>query len=424
LKILLISANTERINMPTLPLGIGCVAEATRQAGHKIRLLDLMAIEDPEPAIKEAIRSFSPEVIGISIRNIDDQRMDGTRLLLDHVKGVLSDCRSLSNASIVLGGAGYSIFPERALEYLGADMGIQGEGEGAFVTLVDRLQNNSPLSGTPGLYLQEQGLQGERVYVQDLDEFPLPAPDLWEQSYAEDPEFWMPVQTRRGCSMDCSYCSTTTIEGRRLRKRSPEVVVQWMKSHFERGFHRFYFTDNTFNLPPSYAGEICQQILSNELAISWRCIIYPVKIEEKFVRSMSRAGCREVALGFESGSEQMLGSLNKRFRPEDVRHTSDLLKKYEIRRTGFLLFGGPGETKETVEESFGFADSLGLEMLKITVGIRIYPDTALARTALEGGIIESGDDLLFPKFYIQKGLEDWLRGTVEDWLAKRPNWFM
>jgi len=77
-----------------------------------------------------------------------------------------------------------------------------------------------------------------------------------------------------------------------------------------------------------------------------------------------------------------------------------------------------------VEESFGFADSLGLEMLKITVGIRIYPDTALARTALEGGIIESGDDLLFPKFYIQKGLEDWLRGTVEDWLAKRPNWFM
>jgi len=350
LKILLISANTERINMPTLPLGIGCVAEATRQAGHKIRLLDLMAIEDPEPAIKEAIRSFSPEVIGISIRNIDDQRMDGTRLLLDHVKGVLSDCRSLSNASIVLGGAGYSIFPERALEYLGADMGIQGEGEGAFVTLVDRLQNNSPLSGTPGLYLQEQGLQGERVYVQDLDEFPLPAPDLWEQSYAEDPEFWMPVQTRRGCSMDCSYCSTTTIEGRRLRKRSPEVVVQWMKSHFERGFHRFYFTDNTFNLPPSYAGEICQQILSNELAISWRCIIYPVKIEEKFVRSMSRAGCREVALGFESGSEQMLGSLNKRFRPEDVRHTSDLLKKYEIRRTGFLLFGGPGETKETVEE--------------------------------------------------------------------------
>lgn len=409
--------------MPTLPLGIGCVAEATRQAGHKIRLLDLLARENSELAIKEAIRSFSPDVIGISIRNIDDQKMNGTRLLLDQAKGVVSDCRSLSNLPIVLGGAGYSIFPERALEYLGADMGIQGEGEAAFVTLLDRLQTNSSLAGTPGLYLRERGLQGERGYVQDLDEFLLPAPDLWDPSYAEDSDFWMPVQTRRGCSMDCSYCSTATIEGRRLRKRSPEIVVQWMKSHFDRGFKRFYFTDNTFNLPPSYAGELCQQMLSSELGISWRCIIYPVKLNEELVRNMSRAGCREVSLGSESGSEQMLSSLNKRFRPEDVRHTSDLFKKYEIRRTGFLLFGGPGETKETVEESFCFADSLGLEMLKITVGIRIYPNTALARNALEEGIIESEDELLFPKFYIQKGLEDWLRGTVENWLAIRPNWF-
>lgn len=409
--------------MPTLPLGIGCVAEATRRAGHEIKLVDLLAKEDPELAVKEAVGSFSPDVIGISIRNIDDQKMNGTRLLLDHVKGVLSDCRSLSNAPIVLGGAGYSIFPERALEYLGADMGIQGEGEAAFVTLLDRLQTNSPLAGTPGLYLRGRGLQGERAYVQNLDEFLLPAPDLWEPSYAEDSDFWMPVQTRRGCSMDCSYCSTATIEGRRLRKRSPEIVVQWMKSHFDRGFKRFYFTDNTFNLPPSYAGELCQQMLSSELGISWRCIIYPVKLNEELVKNMSGAGCREVSLGSESGSEQMLSSLNKRFRPEDVRHTSDLFKKYKVRRTGFLLFGGPGETKETVEESFRFADSLGLEMLKITVGIRIYPNTALARNAMEEGIIESEDELLFPRFYIQKDLEDWLRGTVENWLAKRPTWF-
>ena len=424
MKVLLISANTERINMPTLPLGLGCVAEATRQAGHEIKLLDLMSVTEPEPVIEEAIKSLSPDVIGISVRNIDDQKMEDTRLLLDRAREVVSYCRSLSKAPVVLGGAGYSIFPESALEYLGADMGIQGEGEAAFVTLLDRLQNDSSLSGIPGLYLRKDGLQGGKTFVQDLGRFPLPAADLWDTSYAEDPEFWMPVQTRRGCSMDCSYCSTGTIEGKTLRKRSPEVAVRWMNSHAESGFHRFYFTDNTFNLPPSYAREICRQIMANKLDISWRCIIYPVKLDENLVKDMARAGCKEIALGFESGSEQVLRTMNKRFKSEDVRRTSELLKRHGIRRMGFLLLGGPEETKESVEESLAFADSLNLEMLKITLGIRIYPDTPLARAAVKEGIITLEDDLLFPRFYIQKDLKDWLPKTVKDRLASRHNWFM
>jgi radical SAM superfamily enzyme YgiQ (UPF0313 family) len=423
-RVLLISANTERINMPTLPLGLGCVAEAVRRAGHETKLLDLMSVTDSKPAVEKVVGDFSPDVTGISVRNIDDQKMEDTRLLLQQVKDVIAACRNSSNAPIVLGGAGYSIFPMAALEYLEADMGIQGEGEAAFVELLARMQENSSFSGVPGLYIRGKGLQGERAYVSNLDEFPLPSPQLWERSYQGDSEFWMPVQTRRGCSMDCSYCSTATIEGRTLRKRSPESVVQWIEMYAQRGFHRFFFTDNTFNLPPSYAGEICRQILANHLNISWRCIIYPVKLKDDLVKNMADAGCREVSLGFESGSERMLRAMKKKFSPDDIRHTSEVLKKYGIRRTGFLLIGGPGETSESAEESFAFADSLNLEMLKVTVGVRIYPDTPLEGTALREGLLGAREELLFPKFYIQKGLEDWLRRTAESWLVKRPNWIM
>jgi hypothetical protein len=87
-----------------------------------------------------------------------------------------------------------------------------------------------------------------------------------------------------------------------------------------------------------------------------------------------------------------------------------------------LLFGGPGESKETVLESLSFADSLELESVKVTTGIRIYPHTSLAQTALEEGIIEPGDDLLFPKFYVAKGLKGWLEETVGAWMESRPNW--
>jgi hypothetical protein len=89
---------------------------------------------------------------------------------------------------------------------------------------------------------------------------------------------------------------------------------------------------------------------------------------------------------------------------------------------GFLLLGGPGETKETVEESLSFVDSLPLDALKITIGIRIYPYTELASVAVREGLISPDDSLLFPKFYLTSDLEPWLQETVDAWAAERPNW--
>ena len=139
---------------------------------------------------------------------------------------------------------------------------------------------------------------------------------------------------------------------------------------------------------------------------------------------MARAGCREVSLGFESGSEKILVKMNKKYRPDDVRQISKRLKNFGIGRMGFLLLGGPGETRETAGESLEFAESLDLEAMKITIGIRIYPHTSLALTAVKEGLIASDDNLLVPKFYIAKGLEDWLRETVAVWMKTRSHWVM
>ena len=103
MKVLLISANTEQINMPTLPLGLACVAAATRKAGHGVAYLDLMAQEDVQEVIKEAMEERSPDVVGISVRNIDDQVMDSPDFLLEQVREVVASCRSFSDAPIVLG---------------------------------------------------------------------------------------------------------------------------------------------------------------------------------------------------------------------------------------------------------------------------------------------------------------------------------
>jgi radical SAM superfamily enzyme YgiQ (UPF0313 family) len=384
-------------------------------------MVDLMTEEDTRSVLRRAIEGFRPDMIGISVRNIDDQNMENPRFLLDPVKEVVAGCRSLSKATIVLGGAGYSIFPDSALSFLGADMGIQGEGEMVFPGLIERMERGASLSGLAGLYLPGQGLRGKRTFAKNLDTLPFPDTELWPLPSPKE-NLWMPVQTRRGCPLSCSYCSTGTIEGRVIRKHSPEAIVQWISGRRKAGVHQFYFVDNTFNLPPSHAKEICRKLIDHGLNIRWWSILYPKHVDKELVGLMARAGCEQVSMGFESGSERILKNMNKRFAPKEVRQISELLSEHGIRRMGFLLFGSPGETRESVEESLVFADSLKLDTLKITVGVRIYPHTSLARKAIDDGVISPRDDLLFPRFYLAKGLEDWLPETLEKWATARPHW--
>jgi radical SAM superfamily enzyme YgiQ (UPF0313 family) len=422
MRVLLISANTERINLPTFPLGLACVAQATLDRGHEVEWLDLMAERNPEAAVKRRMETFQPQIIGISVRNIDDQDMADPRFLLEQARDVVKLCKSVSEAPIVLGGAGYSLFPESSLEYLRADMGIQGEGERAFPLLIESLEGSRSLSGLAGLYVRGHGLQGERAFVNDLDSLPLPDPHLFSISAYEGEDFWVPVQTRRGCAMRCSYCSTETIEGHALRKRSPEQVVRWIARWVEAGIGRFQFVDNTFNIPPSYALALCSRLAEAQHPIIWRSLLYPGELEEKLVKAMAKAGCREVSLGFESGCDEVLKEMNKHFRSKEVREAARKLSDCGIHTMGFLMLGGPGETRDSVEESLAFVSALNLDALKITIGIRIYPYTKLAKTAVQDGLIASDDDLLFPRFYMVRGLEGWLRETVAKKVTEHPNW--
>ncbi|MGB9486720.1 MAG: radical SAM protein [Terriglobia bacterium] len=405
--------------MPVLPLGLACVAAATRNAGNEVSLLNLMFEGDPKLGIRNSIEDFRPDVIGISVRNIDDQNMPHPQFLLAPVREIIASCRSLSVAPIILGGAGYSIFPESALRYLGADMGIQGEGEVVFPIVVDRIGKGGQVSDVPGICLPGQPAEG-RSFERNLDDLPLPEPSLWIPPGADNRKLWVPVQSRRGCPLDCTFCSTSAIEGRSVRRRSPDRIVKWLADLRETGCRNCNFVDNTFNLPPTYAKDLCRQVIQAELDLNLWCIIYPKWIDTELVELMRQAGCRQISFGFESGSDRMLRSLNKQFNRQEVSAVSKMFAEAGIERMGFLLLGGPGETKDSVEESLSFADSLNLEALKITVGLRIYRQTPLARTALSEGVIRADEDLLLPRFYLTPELRDWLPERVATYKTSRP----
>jgi radical SAM superfamily enzyme YgiQ (UPF0313 family) len=405
----MIAANTERGNMITMPLGAGLVAAAARRAGHDVRFLELLHAADPRASVTEVIDDFAPEAIGISVRNIDDQNREQPRFHLAQVKPIVDACRA-SRVPVILGGPGYSIFPDAALSYLGADYGIEGEGEEAFVELLRRLESGEDPSEFPGLHSPTVSFAA--LHRGELDRFPFWDEVLTESAHAAGDDVWIPVQTRRGCPNDCSYCSTAAIQGRVIRTRSPRAVVDEIRKIAGAGFRRFFFVDNSFNIPEAYAMELCGMLGEAALDIGWRCILYPHHVSESLVAALARARCAEVSLGFESGNLEVLRAMNKRYTPDDVREACALLERYGIRRMGFLLFGGPGETRESVEASLAFAESLPLDALRTTVGIRVYPHTELARRAIAEGVVAPGDDLLEPKFYLAPGLEPWIYSRV------------
>jgi radical SAM superfamily enzyme YgiQ (UPF0313 family) len=406
------------------PRGRACVAAAAEQNGHEVSFLDLILEDDPRSAVEKKISIREPDIIGVSVRNIDDQNRKHPTFFLDKVKETIASCRRLSQAPIVLGGAGYSIFPKASLDYLGADMGIQGEGEHVFVELLKRIELGIELSGLPGLYLRGHNNKIRRSFIPNLGELNLPDAEMLSPYLAGFEELWLPVQTRRGCFMRCSYCSTGTIEGFELRKRSPDIVVERLSQYADAGFHRIYFVDNNFSIPKSHGLQICREMTKRKLDITWRCILNPMQVDEELVAAMAEAGCKEVSIGFESGCERILKSMNKHFTLEDICRTAGLLKNHGIRRMGFLLLGGPGEMKESVQDSFTFAESLNLESLRVTAGIRIYPQTPLAEYAIEEGVISPDDNLLFPRFYFVKELEGWIDDVMMRWKEKHPEWVM
>src|SRR6476620_539727 len=136
MRALLISANTEKIPDPVYPIGPACVGAAARRAGHDVAAVDLCFADDARALVTGTIRDFAPDVVGISLSNIDDYR------------SLMAWVRETSGAPVVLGGAGFTVMPTTILEELHADYGVVGEGEHAFPWLLGEIESGGEVRGS------------------------------------------------------------------------------------------------------------------------------------------------------------------------------------------------------------------------------------------------------------------------------------
>lgn len=426
LRVLLVYTNRTRILEPTPPIGLSYIATATRDAGHEVRFVDLMVSRNPHGDLRRALREFQPDVVGVSVRNIDNVVAQRVAWHLGELDAVLATARASSAARVVLGGPAISILGAAALERLDADYAIVGEGEVAFPELLSALAGRRAIDGISGLCHRVNGSIQSIPPVRQ-ESFGRSGMGDWVdwRAYERGGGTWA-IHTKRGCPLQCLYCNYPVMEGHRLRQRAAAEVVDEIEEVLAKvGPRTFEFTDSTFNVPESHARGICEEVIRRKLRVNLSAVgINPLTVSEELFTLMKRAGFISLVISPDSASETMLGNLRKGFSVEHVRNTAQWARESGIRCTWFFLFGGPGETNATAEETVAFVEEHLNWKRFLTVmmtGVRILPGTGMARHAVASGYIAADRDLCDPMFYFSPALDEaWLLGRINRAIGRCP----
>jgi radical SAM superfamily enzyme YgiQ (UPF0313 family) len=424
MKILFVSTNRLKRIMPPMPLGLASVIAQIDDSRHEIQVLDLMFAEQPEAELKARLAGFSPDLVALSVRNIDNQSCYHTEYLLPEDKKVVEWCREASAATLVVGGTAFTVSPVAVFEYLEADFGIAGEGEIAFRELVERLDRGADPSDIPGLVWRgPDGISANPPeYIEDLDSLRLPRRELFDnQRYADEGGIGN-ILLKQGCRFGCLYCDGPHVMGRRLRMKSPGKVADELAAMEALGIEASFFADAIFNYPIDYAKEVCRKIIERGPKMRWLATMHPGFVDRELIELMREAGCAAISLGCDSCSERMLKVLRKGFTKEQLRSTAELLEELQVNYILTLLIGAPGENRQTVEESVEFLSRRSPMMVDFCLGIRLMPHTPLFEIAVQEGVVSAEDPLMEPRFYISPEIEAWIESYLKEVCTRHPTW--
>jgi radical SAM superfamily enzyme YgiQ (UPF0313 family) len=407
--------------MAAPPVGLSYVASAAQSAGHDVRVADLCFESDAKQALRTDIESFSPEIIGLSIRNIDNVNMLHPITYLPGIRKIAQFIREISSAPIVLGGSAVSLNPNGIIRYVNADYIVVSDGETSFLKLLKALENGAGAKNIPGVGIIKDG--DFHFTPRDIKGIGFGKSNMGQwvdiKRYLKSGALYS-IQAKRGCCYKCIYCVYQIIEGNAFRLREPrEVVDELEEAHFKYGATDFEFVDSVFNRPFDHCVEILEEICRKPWKARFTATaVTPQRLDRQILDLMWRAGFRSLALSPESASEKVSRNYGKSFSIDDLVAAAEHLNKSDINSFWFFLLGGPGENSQTIGETIDFIQKYlttpehpPYHSINMFLGVRIHPGTTLWDIALKEGFISKNRDPLQQCWYISKDLD--LERTIE-----------
>ncbi len=335
-------------------LGIGYMAVVLEKNGIDVDILDASALDMGYKDIEKEMKKRGSDVVAITALT------PTIGVALDSADAVRN---ALPDTKIVLGGYHPTFNYEEVLEEDNVDIVVRGEGEYTMLELVQTLENDGDLSQVQGLAYKDENnelvVTPDRPVIENLDELPFPAYHLFPMNKYKLINISTNIATMitsRGCPMQCSFCSSAALHGKKARRRSVENVVDEIE-HLLNDFKHIdtiAFMDDTFTISKRYVEDFCAEIKKRNLVFWWGCTARVDSIDEDLLETMKDAGCMTLYFGVESADQQMLDKMNKNITIEKTINAFDISRKIGIRTIASCVLGMPDDTKANMKKTIKF----------------------------------------------------------------------
>jgi len=373
---------------PFIPLGIAYLGAVAEKAGHQVTVIDCQAEHLTYDAFKTRLSQIPSDVIGIT----------ATTLLYNSAKTLLGIARETHpNAVTIIGGSHATFWDTNALQETPAlDIVVRREGETTFLEILQHLQTGKPLNDVLGVTFRAKDgsfiRTEDRPFLTDLDSLPFPAYHLLPlESFHRMGKTIFPLTTSRGCVQWCDFCSTVRMFGRGYRTRSPKNVVDEIEMlHNKYGESQFTFYDDAFTVNRANVMTMCSELKARNLHVQWDCETRVDYVDQELLQTMKDAGCLAVWYGVESGSEKILGQMNKKTKKDQIRAAFKMTQKTGMMVIASAIIGFPGETEETAWETINFIKELNPDDIGFYVATP-YPGTPMYELVKKNGWLRITD---------------------------------
>lgn len=367
---------------PSPPFGIMQMGAYLRQHGHEVHLLDWSG-EELDAARRATLKDLRPDVVGIHVK------ISSTILRALEVSRWARE----ENARVIWGGPGPTTLPLEILGSAPIDAAVLGEGEETAVELLEAMEEGRKLDMVRGIAFT-RGAQtirtAPRPRIRDLDRLPLP----WWEGLGDLTRYHIPMHgrkvlpliTSRGCPGNCGFCYAQTMWGGKWAALSPQRVLDNMEHvlALDPAVGGFIIIDDLFYVIPKRVQQICQGIRERGLDIVWNCEVRADLISPELLRIMRAAGCRQVLMGVETGSDRLLRMVNKRITVETIRQAARAIHDADMELYAMLVNGLPTETEEDVRATERLLRDIEPEYVEFLTYMP-YPNTPLYPQALVNG---------------------------------------